>query len=59
MKKKNEKSLRHKVRNAFLESFDKNVVAWNVIQDVLDQQLIEAIEFSLKEKESKEIENEK
>jgi hypothetical protein len=47
LKKRNDKSLRHKLRNGFLESIDNDTVAWSIIQEILDLQLIEALEVSL------------
>lgn len=57
MKKKNEKKIRHKVRTAFLESFDKDLIVWDILQGILDDQLIEAIEYAINKNEDKNEKN--
>jgi len=49
LKKRKEKSLRHKIRNKMLESIDSDLIAWNLIQEAIDLQLIESLEFLVSE----------
>jgi hypothetical protein len=56
LKKRHDKNLRHKIRNKLLESIDQDLIAWDLIQDAIDQQLIEALElFSEKERGNNKI----
>jgi hypothetical protein len=50
LKKRKEKSLRHKIRNKMLESIDSDLIAWNLIQEAIDLQLIETLEFLVSER---------
>jgi len=50
LKKRKEKSLRHKIRNKMLESIDSDLIAWNLIQEAIDLQLIESLEFLVSER---------